>query len=631
MAAATAAGAAARLSAVRRALWSYASVLVVAATAVAAQVPEMGTAGATAVALPTLASPTVSVGSAAPVSGLIRAPGGPYLYDAQGRVVFFHGVDAVYKHPPFELFPAPGKPWNFSAADASLMARLGFNVVRLGMTWAGLEPGTAPANDPAICARGNPTSPHQFNQAVFNRYVSRLRTTVNLLGRFHIYTILDMHQDVYNQMFDGEGAPRWAVCTDGVPSVDPPGRWSLEYGTHAAGIAFSHFWRNNVVGDLQGEYDRVWGDVAAAFRGNKWILGYDPFNEPFSTSLVRFGDAHFDAELECFYTGTAHVGAPSHGAPLLRCPSDVPANGVIPHILANDPTHLVFDEPDNYANRGFPTYLGPMDLHNLVYNVHVYCGARSPVTGNPTNVDACADQEAQSLGRRAKDRATMASAAQPAGPAWLVTEFGATSNAALVSSIASRMDALQVGWVYWAWKFYADPTGSTDESLVMAKGRLRSTAYVLSRAYPQAVAGVPLSFSFSPVTSAFDLTYAPNHRIHAPTVIFVPTGVHYPHGYCAAGGGRPRDVAAGKRAPRRAEQQVGPSRERHDHGRALWRDRAGVGWRACAAISPRCAGWSPQRRRRRSRPQPASTSARSVACSRSRPRPKRPSSRRSSG
>ena len=64
-----------------------------------------------------------------------------------------------------------------------------------------------------------------------------------------------MHQDVYNQMFDGQGAPRWAVCTNGVSSVDPPGRWSLEYATRAAGIAFSHFWRNNVLGDLQGELD----------------------------------------------------------------------------------------------------------------------------------------------------------------------------------------------------------------------------------------------------------------------------------------------------------------------------------------------------------------------------------------
>ncbi len=252
-------------------------------------VPGAGSA-ATPSALPTLRSPTfagANVRGPAAVSGPIKAPGGPYLYDRQGRVVFFHGVDAVYKYPPYELYPDPKKPWNFSTADASLMARLGFNVVRLGMTWSGLEPGTAPANDPAICGRGAPTNPHQFNQAHFDRYVNRLRQTVDLLGRFHIYTILDMHQDVYNEMFDGEGAPKWAVCTDGVPSVDPPGRWSLEYATKAAGIAFHHFWDNDVRGDLQGEYDRVWGDVARAFQGNRWVLGYDPFNEPFSTSLIR--------------------------------------------------------------------------------------------------------------------------------------------------------------------------------------------------------------------------------------------------------------------------------------------------------------------------------------------------------
>ena len=32
--------------------------------------------------------------------GADRGPGGPYLYDSQGRVVFFHGVDAVYKYAP---------------------------------------------------------------------------------------------------------------------------------------------------------------------------------------------------------------------------------------------------------------------------------------------------------------------------------------------------------------------------------------------------------------------------------------------------------------------------------------------------------------------------------------------------
>ncbi len=401
------------------------------------------------------------------------------------------------------------------------------------MTWSGLEPGTAPANAPAICGRGTPTDPHQFNQAVFNRYEQRLRTTVNLLGRFHIYTILDMHQDVYNEMFDGEGEPTWAVCTNGVPSVDPPGRWSLSYATKAAGIAFHHFWANDVRGDLQGEYDRIWGDVAHAFRGNPWILGYDPFNEPFSTSLVRFGDEHFDAQLECFYTGTSHVGTASHDAPPLHCPAHDPVDGVVPTILANDPSHLIFDEPDNYASRGFPTFIGPMNLPNLVFNVHIYCGARSPVTGNPTNLAVCAFQDARSLGRRSEDRPEMASPAQPGGPGWFVTEFGATSSPALLSSITSDLDAAEVGWSYWAWKYYDDPTGSAAESLVMADGHLRSTALVLSRTYPQAVAGVPVSFDFSPSTGVFHLVYVPDHRVHAPTLVFVPTELHYPDGYCA--------------------------------------------------------------------------------------------------
>ena len=60
---------------------------------------------------------------------------------------------------------------------------------------------------------------------------------------------------------------------------------------------------------------------------------------------------------------------------------------MIPTLLANDPKGLIFDEPDNFASRGFPTYLGPMDLRNLVYNVHIYCGARSPVTGQSHQCD----------------------------------------------------------------------------------------------------------------------------------------------------------------------------------------------------------------------------------------------------
>ncbi|MGD0321785.1 MAG: cellulase family glycosylhydrolase [Acidimicrobiales bacterium] len=486
--------------------------------------------------LPSLGSPlrpVPSMAGAPSVQGPISAPGGPYLYDREGRVVFFHGVNAVYKFPPYELYPAPGKSWNFSASDASLMARLGFNVVRLGMTWSGLEPGTAPANDPAICARGAPHDPGQFNQAVLDSYLAKLSETIDLLGRFHIYTLLDMHQDVYNEAFDGEGAPNWAVCTDGARSVDPPGRWSRNYATTAADIAYGHFWANDVVGDLQGEYDRVWAAIATYFHTNPWVLGYDPFNEPFSRSLVSSGDEQFDGQLECFYTGSAFIGSPSHGAPAITCPQADPTAGVIPQILAADATHLIFYEPDIFARHGSTNFVGPMNFPNLVFNVHVYCGYRSGKTGNPTNIAACASQEARALKTRSEDRADIESPAQLLGPPWFVSEFGATSNASLLDQLTTEEDRFLVGWTYWSWKHYADPTGSADEGLVMSNGRLRSTARALARTYPEAVAGKPTAMSFDPTSGAFQLRYAADHAVHAPTVIFVPTQIHYPNGYCA--------------------------------------------------------------------------------------------------
>ena len=113
-----------------------------------------------------------------------------------------------------------------------------------------------------------------------------------------------------------------------------------------------------------------------------------------------------------------------------------------------------------------------------------------------------------------------------------MSEFGATSDPSLLAALTAQMDDEQVGWTFWAWKHYDDPTGSMDEALVTNTGHLRSTALALSRAYPQAVAGIPVSFGFSTRTDVFHLAYVPDRRIHAPTVVFVPTELHYPRGYC---------------------------------------------------------------------------------------------------
>ncbi|HMD45042.1 MAG TPA: cellulase family glycosylhydrolase [Acidimicrobiales bacterium] len=465
------------------------------------------------------------------VSGPIGAPGGPYLRDRYGRVVLFHGVNAVYKYAPFIATPAPGRPWNFGAADAARIAGLGFNVVRLGLTWQGIEPGVGGPNNPAVCTRGTPRTAVTLNASVARAYLTKVARTVDLLGRDHVYTILDMHQDVWNQAFRGEGAPGWAVCTDGLPLVPLPGRWSANYRNGALNRAMDHFWANDVVGNLQGHYDAAWGAVARVFGSNPWILGYDPFNEPFTSEVTISDTQAFAGELECFYTGTAHPGYLNDRGDPLRCPATVPATGVVPTIEAADPHHLVFVEPDIFSIGHQPNLLGPMDFSNLVFNFHSYCGYRSPLTGDPTNVDACAQQQLTTLLRRGRERPFLSSPRQPGGPPWFMSEFGATHDNDLLDRVTGYADLLGLGWTYWSWKYYDDPTGSTDEELVSATGHLESTVNVLSRTYAQAVAGTPVSVLFDPGSGSFKLAYVPSERVEAPTVVFVAAR-HYPEGYC---------------------------------------------------------------------------------------------------
>ena len=85
---------------------------------------------------------------------------------------------------------------------------------------------------------------------------------------------------------------------------------------------------------------------------------------------------------------------------------------------------------------------------------------------------------------------------------------------ALAAYQPRNADQRELGWTYWAWKYYDDPTGSSDEALVTATGALAPTAPSLSRAYPQAVAGTPVSFSFDPKRAEFHLFYVPKLSQH---------------------------------------------------------------------------------------------------------------------
>ena len=142
----------------------------------------------------------------------------------------------------------------------------------------------------------------------------------------------------------------------------------------------------------------------------------------------------------------------------------------------------------------------------------------------------------------------MPHAAQPDGPGWFLTEFGATTDAADLGRMVADADADLVGWMYWQWLYYEDPTGSHDSGLWPAGPATSAQLDALSETYAQAIAGTPTAMNFDPSTAVFHLSYRVDHAVTAPTVIFVPVSRHYPNGYCTKViGGRVTSAAGATR------------------------------------------------------------------------------------
>ena len=113
------------------------------------------------------------------------------MLDEFGRVRIFHGVNAVYKVPPYVPIADHFDPQeSLSPEDVANLYQWGFNFVRLGTMWPGVEP-----------QKG------QYNMT----YLAILQGIVDSLAAKDIYVLLDCHQDVLSPKFCGEGAPDWAV------------------------------------------------------------------------------------------------------------------------------------------------------------------------------------------------------------------------------------------------------------------------------------------------------------------------------------------------------------------------------------------------------------------------------------
>jgi endoglycosylceramidase len=421
---------------------------------------------------------------------------GRWITDGNGRVVVLHGLNMVYKRAPY----APDAI-GFGDDDAAFLASEGYNTVRLGLIYKAIEP-----------------NPGQYDEA----YLDRIQNTVNTLGRHGIVSLLDFHQDLYNEKFQGEGFPDWAVQDDGAPNPENgfPGNY---LSNPALNRAFDHFWANDPgpggVG-LQDRYAAAWRHVADRFKDNRYVLGYDLLNEPWpGTTWVQCantaGCPEFDAKLSDF------------------------VQRVRTAIRTVDPSTLVFYEPNVLFNNGADTNLANFGDKNAAMSWHDYCLTANEGGGGY-------GPECQQSDSMVFDNADKRSAST--GDALLLTEFGATDDRGSLLGPLQLADQHMMSWQEWHYCGCDDPTttGSGDTQAIVldpakppSGDNLKTTTLdVLSRPYPRLIAGRPDSWSFDPDTHQFTFGYDARQRIDGtgPFGFGIQSEVvmperQYPHGY----------------------------------------------------------------------------------------------------
>lgn len=202
------------------------------------------------------------------------------FYDELGRVRIFRGMAISYKIAPFlPMIDAFNPISSFAEDDLRLLDKLNLNIIRLGVSWAAVQP-----------KRGA----DGFDM----EYLARIRQMVQKWEEAGLYVIIECHQDLFAEKFMGDGAPAWAITRDWntLPFPMPVhglarAKYDPLLGAEAAptNMNYTDAWGFNYVSDsvtrafwglytnydgVQDEFIRFWGKLAETFTGMNNVIGY---------------------------------------------------------------------------------------------------------------------------------------------------------------------------------------------------------------------------------------------------------------------------------------------------------------------------------------------------------------------
>ena len=228
------------------------------------------------------------------------------IVDAKGREVLLRGVNVNAHVEYWQYDPDLFTTYPFTEEDADMVAAMGWNMVRLLLSWSRVEP-----------------SPGEYDEA----YLDEIAVSVGMLRERGIYTLIDLHQDAWGPSLVAppdqicpsgtrpaggwDGAPDWATFDDGKLRCEA-GERELTPAVQAAWKSFFDDVEGPGGVGIRTRYAEMFGHVVARFANDDSVAGYDVMNEPnvFAPGQEVLLSEFYEDTLQAMRAAEAEVGAP---------------------------------------------------------------------------------------------------------------------------------------------------------------------------------------------------------------------------------------------------------------------------------------------------------------------------------
>jgi endoglycosylceramidase len=435
------------------------------------------------------------------------------LVDSQGRTTLLKGVNInglidYYRSDLAQPYPSdPGSYANaacprddpsvlgvpFCRSDFSQLRPLGYNVLRLAVSWSRLEP-----------------APGTIDQS----YVERIAQVVGWAKAAGIYVMIDLHQDAWSKYLYSAPGTQCAPGFQAMPGFDGAPQWASQHASPVCALHgvreldpavaedFQKLYSDVAAPDgvgLQEHYADVMLALARRFADEPAVVGYEILNEP-SPGLNAAPSASDSSEIFPFYGKVVNT-----------------VTRALPHFR-----QLFFIEPNVQRDvTDHSAIVSPWSAYssyrNVVYAPHIYTGVFT------------ADQEVASQRFFPSDegyRSAIQDASALGLPLW-IGEFGNDRNddETILRTHYDLQDRYLLGGALWdfkehgRWGVYAPPYG--------AGMAVPSRVKFSSRTYPLVTAGTLQALGYDPDGHGFEMRgdsgrVALGDRGKA-TVVFIPS------------------------------------------------------------------------------------------------------------